>query len=173
MIDLFKDEQIHAIVRKHWFILLKNTIGTFIFFLIPFIIYMVFPKEGITLSPEMIIPAPSLSVNLIIFLSTAWTIFWWLRLSALWTDYYLDTWIITNERVIDIEQKGFFSRQISSFRIDRIQDVTIDVHGLLATLLHFGNIHVQTAGTKQEFVIQGIPHPDKLKDQIATLAMHR
>jgi uncharacterized membrane protein YdbT with pleckstrin-like domain len=172
MIPLSPDEKIHHIVRKHWFILFRDIIGSIFLFAIPFVAYMLFPREGVALTPETTLSLPTISSNLIFLLSSAWTLLWWTRLVAIWTDYYLDTWVVTNKRIIDIEQKGFFSRQVSSFRVDRIQDVTVDTHGIIATLLHFGNIHVQTAGAGQKFVIHGIPNPDELKDKIATLAMH-
>ena len=41
-----------------------------------------------------------------------------------WLDYYLDIWVITDERIVNIEQKGLFSREISTQQLYRIQDVT-------------------------------------------------
>ena len=82
-----------------------------------------------------------------------------MRVAGVWTDYYLDVWMVTDKRVIDIEQKGFFHRQTSVFRIERIQDVTVETHGIVATLLNFGDIHVQTAGEGQEFIMRGIANP--------------
>jgi hypothetical protein len=173
MIPLSPNERIYHIVRKHWFILFRDTVGSVFLFAVPFAVYIIFPTDGIILTPETTFNLPALSDSLLLLLSSGWTLLWWTRVVAIWTDYYLDTWVITNSRIIDIEQKGFFSRQISSFRVDRIQDVTVDTHGIIATLLHFGNIQVQTAGAEQKFVINGIPNPDILKDEITTLAMHR
>lgn len=84
---------------------------------------------------------------------------------VLWADYYLDVWIITTKRLIDIRQSSLFSRQISEFQIDRVQDVTIDIHGIIPTLLKFGNLRVETASASS-FTIEDAPHLYEAKDFI-------
>ena len=69
----------------------------------------------------------------------------------------------------DIEQKGFFSRVISEHKIFRIQDVTSEVHGVFPTILRYGQVFVQTAGTKQRFNFRQIPNPNKIRDMIIKL----
>ena len=86
-----------------------------------------------------------------------------MRIVGVWTDYYLDVWMVTDKRIIDIEQKSFFHRQTSVFRIERIQDITIETRGIIATLLNFGDIHVQTAGESQEFIMRGIANPKYMR----------
>ena len=106
------------------------------------------------------------TLPIIIFAISIWTLIAWIKLFTIWTDYYLDVWFITNKRIIDIEQKGFFRREISTFRMERIQDITIEIKGILQTFLDFGDIHVQTAGESQEFIIRGIGHPKQIKEII-------
>jgi len=89
-----------------------------------------------------------------------------MRAIGIWTDYYLDVWTVTDKRIIDQEQQGLFHRRTSVFRIERIQDVTIEVRGIVATLLNFGDIHVQTAGEAQEFIMYGIAHPKYVREII-------
>ena len=71
-----------------------------------------------------------------------------LMIFLVWINYYLDSWIITTDRVIDIDQKSLFYREVSEFMLDRVEDVTVEVPGILATFLHYGNIRIQTAGEK-------------------------
>jgi len=166
MIKLSQDERIRAVVRKHWLVLLRDSFGLIVFYIIPFIVYWYFFDNTITpkILVEQIYTNPSLSV--LIFAVSAWTLIVWVKLFAIWIDYYLDVWFITNKRIVDIEQKGFFRREISTFRMERIQDVTVEVSGIIQTLLDIGNIHVQTAGESQEFIIKGIGHPKKIKEII-------
>ena len=110
---------------------------------------------------ELTLPLP-----LLIFLISLLALIIWIRFFSLVTDIYLDSWTITNKRIIDIDQRGFFNRQVSSFRIERIQDVTTDINGIIATFLNFGDIHVQTAGDDQEFIIHGVPNPKAIKQNI-------
>ncbi len=75
-------------------------------------------------------------------------------------------WVITNKRLIDVEQFGFFHREVSTLRMEQIQDITVETRGIVATLLNFGNIHVQSAAESREFTIRGIPNPKKIKELI-------
>jgi hypothetical protein len=80
-----------------------------------------------------------------------------------WTDYYLDVWVITTERIFDVEQVGMFNRTISVFRLEQIQDVTVAVNGILATFLKYGDIHLHTAGEGDDFIIRDADDPLHIK----------
>jgi hypothetical protein len=78
----------------------------------------------------------------------------------IWTHYYLDLWIVTDRRLIVIDQVHFFNRTISSFRLERLQDMTVSIEGILHTFLNFGTIRAQTAGAGETaFVMKGLPEP--------------
>ena len=85
---------------------------------------------------------------------------------SLFTRYYLTVWVITNLRIVDIKQKGFFNRHVSSFLLIRVQDLTTEVSGLLGTLIGFGKLSVQTAGQDDDFSMDGIAHPAYVRDVI-------
>lgn len=85
---------------------------------------------------------------------------------SIFTRYYLTVWVITNMRIVDINQYGFFSRKVSSFLLIRVQDVTTEVSGLLGTLIGFGRLSVQTAGNDEDFNMEGIAHPAIVRDVI-------
>lgn len=84
-------------------------------------------------------------------------------------DYYLDVDIITNQRIVDIEQNGLFNRKISELGLDQVEDVSADVQGFFATTLHFGDVHIQTAGHKANFIFKTVAHPYLLTKIIADL----
>ena len=87
----------------------------------------------------------------------------------MWTTYYLDVLIVTDKRIFDINQQGFFHRESGSFRIDRIQNITVDQKGIIQTLLDFGTIHIETAGESEEFVAPYIAGPYTIKKFINEL----
>lgn len=93
----------------------------------------------------------------------------WLFAFIQFTSYYLDTWIITTERLISNDQAGPFSRTSSELHLVSVQDVTSEVHGILHTFLNYGDIHVQTAAEKVRFVFKNIPHPEKTRQTIVDL----
>jgi len=162
MIRLKPDEKLKRKVRKHWFILFEHVAVLMFVFLLPFVSYVFIRGAKIPIldleSVELTLAPP-----LFIFGAALWALLIWMKLASVWTDYYLDLWVVTDKRLLDVEQKGFFHRESATLRVEQIQDVTIEVKGIIATLLNFGNIHVQTAGESREFTIRGIPDPQGLK----------
>jgi len=84
-------------------------------------------------------------------------------------DYYLDTYIITDQRIIDIAQNGLFSRKVSELYLNQIQDVSTDVSNVFGTMLHFGDIIIQTAGERTNFLFNTIGHPYRISKLITDL----
>lgn len=159
-------EETLLVVRKHWFVLFREVILLFFTYLLPFLGYVLLHNASV-IAPDVTMPSFSVPGDLLFFLFTAWTFLAWVRLFSIWTDYYLDSWTLTNKRIIDIEQKGYFSRTVGSFRIEKIQDVTIMVNGVLQNLLNFGDIRVQTAGGDvNTFIMKEIAGPKEVKDRI-------
>jgi membrane protein YdbS with pleckstrin-like domain len=93
----------------------------------------------------------------------------WLFSFLEFTDYYLDTWIITTHRVINIEQKGLFNRVASELHLAAVQDVTSDVHGLVRTFFDYGNVLVQTAAEHTQFTFKDVERPEKIKELVIRL----
>src|SRR5690606_4537603 len=88
-----------------------------------------------------------------------------------WTDWYLDLWTITNLRLIAIDQRGLFRRSVSSFRYERLQDINVEINGLIPTFLDFGTLEAQTAGHgESDFLFAGAPHPREIKAKILEAA---
>lgn len=162
MISLDKDEHIHFAIRKHWFILFSEAFFLVLLIALPIGIYIALEWTQLT---DLIVLSGS-PIYLAITISSAWALVLWTAFFVVWTDYYLDMLILTNKKVIDIEQKGLFSRTVSTFRLERIQDISVDVHGILPTILGFGRIHIQTAGDDRDFVVKGLPRPYDTKDRI-------
>lgn len=159
-IQLESDERILLQVRKHWFVLCTQVIGVVVVALLPLFFIAFISRIGSIASH---IP---LNTALLVTLYTGWLILQWMALFSIWTNYYLDVWIITNKRLIAIDQRGFFSRTMASFRLERMQDISVSVDGILATFLDYGTLEVQTAGEEEKFRVTGIPSPADIKSAI-------
>lgn len=85
-------------------------------------------------------------------------------------DLYFDIHIVTDHRIVDIHQNRLFSRQIDELALEDIEDVSSSVQGILSTFFNFGNIEVQTAGTKPNFLFENIPNPREVCQLILDLA---
>jgi uncharacterized membrane protein YdbT with pleckstrin-like domain len=90
-------------------------------------------------------------------------------LYGFWIDYYLDTFLVTNKRVVDIEHEGLFSRTVAEQPIDRIQDVTSEMRGIVAHVFRYGNIYIQTAGTQERFIFENVYNPEHVVKTILSL----
>jgi uncharacterized membrane protein YdbT with pleckstrin-like domain len=85
-------------------------------------------------------------------------------------DYYLDVWVVTNDRIVDIEQFGLFARTISELDLFRIQDVTTDIRGFFATIFHYGNVSIKTASHNINIVFRHVAHPNKIREDLIKLS---
>jgi len=164
-LHLDSTERIVLQVRKHWFILLRDLFAVALLFAAPFVLIaglLYFASGNPLLGTIEKIPASVVS-----FAIFAWLLMFWMKAFAIFTDYYLDVWTITDRRIIAINQRGFFNRETSSLRMEKIQDLEIHVAGLIETLLDFGALKVETAGEDPEpFTINGIPRPKWVKEEI-------
>ena len=161
------NEKILIVLRRHWFIFLKFLVVYFLIGLIPVGLYFVNKSFGVSMfSCEV-----GRAIKVLII--SAFYLFWWLLAFRQFMDYWLDVWIVTDQRVVNVNQKGLFFRTISELKLFRIQDVTADVRGLLPTFLHYGNVHIQTAGSQKRFIFEEIPHPYKITRKIMKLVEWR
>lgn len=85
---------------------------------------------------------------------------------ARFIDYYLDMWVITNHRIVDIVQTGLFARTISELELYKIQDVRSDVRGLFPTVFNYGDLVVQSAGAKIHFHFDDVHRPHHLRKEL-------
>lgn len=162
-VQLEPDEAILKTVRKHWFIIITELLGIFILFLFPFfilfIIAIIFPH---LLTTQTINLADYTAF--ITFAITAWSILCIMSGFMIWTHYYLDLWIITDRRIILIDQIAFFRRNVSIFRLERMQDIEYTINGIIPTFLNFGTLKAQTAGHfESNFSSTGLPDPRELQ----------
>ena len=153
--------------RKHWLL--------FALELLPFAVLALFPLAlPALLTLVSTVASPLAPYASLVSLGTSggriayalWLLAVWTAAWGSFTRYYLNVWILTNLRIVEITQRHFFDRQVSSTLLNRVQDVTTEVEGILFSLLHIGNIHVQSAGTVDEFHMNGVAHPERLRDLI-------
>jgi Bacterial PH domain len=81
-----------------------------------------------------------------------------------WISWHFSVFIVTNQRLIQITQKGFFHRSVVDMGLRQIQMVNYEVSGLEQTLLGFGTIMMQTM--VGDLVVHEIHHPAKIQKKI-------
>ncbi len=156
MLNLEKDEKVIRVVRKHWFAIVIQMAVAVILIFAPIIFFGII-ESFIAINPT------AKNLFLFLFIYVVFLIFVWIFIFVSWLDYYLDVWVITNKRIIDIDQQGLFNREIASLRLDNVQDIKIEVFGIINTLLKIGNLHVQTASPNKEFILYQASNPEDVK----------
>ncbi len=160
--DFRDQERVVAVVRHHWWVLFRQIAGLVLFFVLPFFlipIVFLFASQGGIL--------PALPGGTVLFFASAWALIMWNLLFARWTDYYYDIWIITNWRIIDIDQVGFFKRNVATLlTLDHIEDIETNMNGVIGNILNFGHVQVQTAAAEREFNIDDVPSPTWVEQTI-------
>ncbi|PIS04639.1 MAG: hypothetical protein COT81_05445 [Candidatus Buchananbacteria bacterium CG10_big_fil_rev_8_21_14_0_10_42_9] len=157
-------EKIILLLRRHWFIILTKLILFALLALLPLLFFTFARDFYIKLfSLELVYPV------FVLFASVYYLYIWLFMLHA-FVDYYLDVWIVTNKRILNIEQKGLFARVTSEQKLHRVQDVTSELRGLFATILDYGSVYIQTAGEMQRFHFQQVPHPYQAAKKVSMLA---
>lgn len=157
------DEQVILLMRRHWIVVLKFVSFFVTLALIPPALFLV-----LHLVLAFDFPTTGVLYVLMIMGFSAYYLFIWVFFFYDFVDYHLDIWILTDQRIVSIEQKGWFNRVISELSVSKVQDVTSEVKGLIPTFLNYGNVHVQTAGAENKFLFRQIPAPQ----QVAQIIMH-
>jgi len=171
-IKLEPGEKILIQTRRHWFYIVSQIATVVALALTPPIIFL-FINALLTSQIEGGVRLTEYAAQLSYFYFLI-LILSWILIFNLWTNYYLDLLIITDRRAILLNQKGFFWRNVASFRLERLQDMNVEVNGLIATMLDYGTIEVETAGNADEqFKAHHIPSPGHIKSIILQAADRR
>lgn len=156
-ISLEANEELYLVVRKHWIIL----VWTFFFLLMLGVlciwIYFIGMFSGI---PIIFILLTMIGLTMIglqyIFVQ--------------WVNQELDLLIVTNRRIITLDQVKFLDRNLSQTTIDLVQEVSASTAWLFGNILSYGSIMIRTASdtsnTNSDFQITRIPNPMETSRQI-------
>ncbi|HEX8993850.1 MAG TPA: PH domain-containing protein [Candidatus Paceibacterota bacterium] len=153
-------EYVVYVVRKHPIVFAGKLLFVLLGALLPAVVIRYMPQQIVALF------STSQTAELMAFAYVLWLLFLWVSLFVMWTYYYLNVLVITNEHVIDVRQGGLFSRELSSARLEKIQDVTVNTEGLIETIFHIGTITIETAGEEENLVIEQAANPERAREAI-------
>ena len=78
--------------------------------------------------------------------------------------WYFSVFIVSDQRFIQITQKGLFNRSVVDVGLNQIQMVNYEIAGAEQTMLGFGTIMMQTY--LGELVIHDLHHPAKIQKKL-------
>lgn len=76
--------------------------------------------------------------------------------------WFFNVYIVTDERIVDFDFYNLIYKEISEAKIDKIQDVTYKVGGVVRTVFNYGDVLIQTAGTIPNFDFEAVPNPSEV-----------
>lgn len=127
------------------------------------------------IAPAVIFPLLSFfnPIHLPFRFQFVFTIFWYVLTFGTtlmgFLNWYFNVYIVTNERIVDVDFINLLYRQIASTRIVRIQDVTYKVGGMVRAIFDYGDVYIQTAGTEENFEFEAVPFPEAVAKKLLYL----
>lgn len=149
----------HPITNLHWIGLIT------VLFFIPFF-WIEFPLLS--------------SVSPIVRL--ALTIFWYMGVAFFAFEqllvWFYNVYIVTNERVIDVDFYGLLYKDVKTAQISRIEDVNYSQRGLFPSFFNYGNVTIETASEQRSdgnaegsgaFVFEAVSDPNDVVKVLSEL----
>ncbi len=157
------DERVLFFLRRHPIVFVMDILLQVVLVVLPAGIWFVLAR----ILPSLL--AGPVMGPLLILLASGYYLMIWLFFLVNFADYYLDAWIVTDDRILNIEQKSLFSRTISELDLSKIQDVTSEVKGFFAFIFGYGNVYIQTAAERERFVFEQVRRPEEIRKNMLAL----
>jgi hypothetical protein len=149
-------EQILLILRRHP--------ATQIPWIVTAVIFAVLPYWFVSLPVVSTLPANYLLASFI---------GWYLLLTGFilesFLSWFFNVYIVTDERIIDVDFVSLIYKNVSFAKIDKIEDVTVQTGGVLQAVFNYGSVFIQTAAEKREFDFADVPQPAKVSQLLNEL----
>ena len=81
-----------------------------------------------------------------------------------WMMWYFTVYIVTNQRIRQVTQRGFFGKDVVELRLSKIQNISYNIPGFTGEIFGFGTIVIQTF--VGDLVIRNVEHPDKTYNRL-------
>ncbi len=147
-----ENENIQLVIRKHWIIDVKIAATLLVIGVLPLVIAIVAEVFvwNAGFNDAFFVVAFGFTLYFLVVLLITY---------VKWLNEELDIIVVTDTRIISHEQIDLFHRQVSEANLSQIQDVTGIEKGFLQSILHYGNIEIQTSASDVFFVIKYITNP--------------
>jgi hypothetical protein len=150
------DEEIYLTIRSHWITNLHWIITAIIMLFIPlFLRYVNF--------------LDFLPSQYRFFLFLFWYLFIFVFVFEKFLDWYFDLFLVTNQRLVDIDFNNLLNRHFAEAEISMIQDLSFSIKGFLGTFFNYGDVLIQTAAKSNQINFEKVPNPRKIVELIEQL----
>lgn len=140
-------EQLLFVFRRHMIAMRKG----FYLLIIPFVLTAIPPLIWQTNLALFLLPIGGLVIGLLLF-------------SYHFIMWYFTVYIVTDQRIRQITQQGFFGKNVVELRLSKIQNISYNVPGLSGEIFGYGTIVIQTL--VGDLVIHKVEHPDRIYNKL-------
>ncbi len=156
------NEKIVIVVREHWFLLVTKIFAVLLLSTLPWVARALLDSTDI-LSRSHTAAGIFSTVTSVYYLGLLTSLF------IIFVLYYLNIHIVSEERIVDIDQVGLLLHEVSELNIETIEDVSSKTSGLLGNILNYGTVYIQTAGATEKFEFNNVPDPEHIAKIILEL----
>ena len=142
-----EDEKLLFIFRRHIISMRKG----FYLLVIPLAITSIPPLIWSSNLELFLLPIAGLIVGLLFF--TYHLILW-----------YFTIYIVTDQRIRQVTQRGFFGKDVIDLRLSKVQSISYNIPGFSGDIFHFGTIVIHTF--VGDLVIHNVEHPVKIYNKL-------
>lgn len=142
------EEQVLLVAHRHWI----GFVPDIVVIAIPVAILGIFWSISATVSPvlhaifALLIPLGALVI--------------WMTLALLWTNYFLDILVVTDERVLYVRQENLMRRSVMEWNIHNIGHVGVRMGNALESYFNYGALEMQIQGEDEAVVFDRLPNPE-------------
>jgi uncharacterized membrane protein YdbT with pleckstrin-like domain len=153
--DQFDDEEVLLVFHKHPIMMRRGLIIGMVAWLLGPIYTLMLTYTRPNNPPNLTFFGISLVMSIVLGL---------ILFTPSWIGWHFSVFIVTDQRFIQITQKGLFHRSVADLGLAQIQSVNYEVAGLQETLLGFGTIKMQTY--VGDLTIHEVHHPARIQKQL-------
>lgn len=85
--------------------------------------------------------------------------------------WYFSIYVVTNERIRQIRQKGLFRKSVVDLGLDKIESISCEVPGVMGGIFGYGTLMVQTAAG--DLVISSVSKPSSVYNKLQNVMNRR
>lgn len=157
-----ENEEIHLFLRKHFITNIPWIVMSILLFLLP---PFVFP---------FLTPALPFAIHINANYGVVLLLFYYILVFGVviltsFINWYFNVYIVTNQRVIDVDFVNILYREVSATRLNLIQDVTVKTGGVIRAIFNYGDVFIQTAGNEANFDFHAVPRAQEVAREIERL----
>lgn len=156
--DQFDDEEVLYVFRKHPIVMRKGLLFGSLGLLVGPLYTLILTYTNTANPPTM----NFFYMSFLVSIGIAALLFF-----PSWVGWYFSVFIVTNQRFIQITQRGFFNRSVVDMALNQVQMVNYEIKGLQETLLGYGTIMMQTF--VGDLLIHYIHHPAKIQKRLLVI----